>query len=67
MPYIEVKVTGALTDAQKNAIKRGLGEKIGLIPNKKESVLMVDISENHTMYFGGEARDLAFVDADIQG
>ena len=44
MPYIEVKVTGALTDAQKNAIKRGLGEKIGLIPNKKESAIKTKAS-----------------------
>lgn len=62
MPYISVNVTGTLSDAQKDAIKSGLGAKIGLIPNKKESVLMVDLSENHTMYFAGEKRSLAFVD-----
>ncbi len=62
MPYIGIHVTGTLSDAQKNAIKAGLGEKITLIPGKTEQALMVDISENHTMYFQGEARALVFAD-----
>lgn len=62
MPYIGVHVTGTLSNVQKDAIKTGLGEKISLIPGKTERVLMVDISENHTMYFGGEQRPLAFLD-----
>lgn len=62
MPYICVNVTGTLTDAQKDALKAGFGEKISLIPGKTEKALMVDISENHTMYFQGEKRNLAFVD-----
>lgn len=62
MPYIGVNVTGTLTDAQKDALKAGFGEKIALIPGKTEKALMVDISENHTMYFQGDKRDLAFVD-----
>lgn len=67
MPYIGIHVTGTLTDAQKDAISRGLGERISLIPNKTERVLMVDISENHTMYFAGERRPLAFVDVRCYG
>lgn len=62
MPYICVNLTGTLTDQQKDELKRGLGEKIALIPGKSEKALMVDISENHTMYFQGEKRPLAFVD-----
>lgn len=62
MPYICVNLTKKLSDEQKDAIKSGLGEKISLIPGKSERALMVDFSENHTMYFAGEKRDLAFVD-----
>ncbi len=62
MPYIGIHVTGSLTAAQKDAIKSGLGEHITLIPGKTEQALMVDISENHTMYFQGAARPLVFAD-----
>lgn len=62
MPYICVNLTKTLTDQQKDNIKSCLGEKISLIPGKAEKALMVDFSENHTMYFAGEKRDLAFVD-----
>lgn len=62
MPYIGVNVTGTLTEAQKETLKTGFGEKITLIPGKTEKALMVDFSENHTMYFQGDKRALAFVD-----
>lgn len=62
MPYIGINMTSTLTKAQKEALKTGLGEKITMIPGKTEKALMVDFSENHTMYFQGERRDLAFVD-----
>ena len=67
MPYIAVNVTGTLTREQKLAIKSGLGEKISIIPGKIEKALMVDISENHTMFMGGEERPLAFVDVRCYG
>lgn len=67
MPYIAVNLTGTLTHEQKIAIKSGLGEKISLIPGKIEKSLMVDISDNHTMFMGGEERSLAFVDVRCYG
>lgn len=67
MPYIGVNLTGTLTDEQKLAIKSGLGEKIGVIPGKVEAALMVDISENHTLFLGGDQRPLAFLDVRCYG
>ena len=67
MPYIGVNMAGTLTDEQKLAIKCGLGEKIGVIPGKVEAALMVDISENHTLFLGGDQRPLAFLDVRCYG
>ena len=54
MPYIGVSTSKKLSDAQKDAIKSALGEKISVIPGKTEKALMVDIADGHTMYFAGE-------------
>lgn len=67
MPYIGVNVSQTLSKDQKDAIKAGLGEKIGLIPGKKEAQLMIDISDGHTMYFSGEERPLAYLDVKCFG
>lgn len=62
MPYIAINTSKTLTDAQKDALKSALGEKIAVIPGKDESRLMIDIDDGRTMYFKGEKRDLAFVE-----
>lgn len=67
MPYIAVSTSKALSDAQKDALKTAIGARIGVIPGKVEAALMVDISDNHTMYFAGEKRELAFVDVRCYG
>lgn len=67
MPYIAVSTSKALSDAQKDALKTAIGQRIGVIPGKVEAALMVDISDNHTMYFAGEKRELAFVDVRCYG
>ena len=51
MPYIAVTTSKALSDEQKDELKKTIGQKISLIPGKTEAALMVDISDNHTMYF----------------
>ena len=58
---------GALSDEQKDELKKTIGQKISLIPGKTEAALMVDISDNHTMYFAGEKRKLAYVDVRCYG
>ena len=67
MPYIGISTSCTLTEAQKDAIKTALGERISLIPGKTEAKLMVDISDGHTMYFAGEKRKLAFLDVRCYG
>ena len=61
MPYIAVTTSKALSDEQKDELKKTIGQKISLIPGKTEAALMVDISDNHTMYLAGEKRKLAYV------
>lgn len=68
MPYISVNTTLALSEEQKDAVKTALGQCITILPKKTEKVLMVDISDNHTMYFGGERQEkLAFIDVRMYG
>lgn len=68
MPYISVHVTRALSDAQKDALKTALGEKISVIPGKSEAALMVDISDAHTIYMAGRrCEDTAYLDVKIYG
>ena len=62
MPYIGISTSKRLSDAQKDALKAELGEKIRVIPGKTEAALMVDISDCHAMYLAGEKRELAFLD-----
>lgn len=63
MPFISVNTTLSLSQEKKTAVAKAIGQKISLIPNKSEPVLMVDISDCHTMFFGGELKEkCAFVD-----
>ncbi|MDR1978921.1 MAG: hypothetical protein LBQ42_09345 [Synergistaceae bacterium] len=63
MPFIAVHTTTALRAEQKDTIASELGKIVTLIPNKSESVLMIDISDGHTMYFAGKKMTrCAFVD-----
>ena len=67
MPYIAVTTSKALSDEQKDELKKAIGQKISLIPGKTEAALMVDISDNHPRYFAGETRKLAYVDVRCYG
>lgn len=42
MPYIAINTSKTLSEAQKDALKSALGEKISVIPGKSEAALMVD-------------------------
>jgi phenylpyruvate tautomerase PptA (4-oxalocrotonate tautomerase family) len=63
MPFIAVNTTLTLKAEEKDAIARELGKVVSLIPTKSEAVLMVDVSDGHTLYFAGKKMDrCAFVD-----
>lgn len=68
MPFIQVNVNNRLNEEEKEAIKNRLGELIPTIPGKVEKVLMVDISDGHSIYFGGIKREkCAYVDVKMFG
>jgi len=63
MPFIEVKTSVHLTQANKEVIKSGLGEVITLIPGKTEAVTMVGLVGDYDLYFGGvEMKAAAYVE-----
>lgn len=68
MPFISVTTANHLEASQKEKIKTSLGELITLIPNKTEKVLMIDIADDHTMYFNGKSMDnCAYLDIRLYG
>ena len=63
MPFISVNVSNSLTKDQKDQIKSRLGKLIEILPSKSEKGLMVDVSDNHTLYYAGEeVKNAAFID-----
>ncbi len=68
MPFINTKVTVALTEDKKEKIKSELGRAISIIPGKSESWLMVGFEDNYDLYFkGNNAAPSAFVEVKIFG
>ncbi|MDR1953445.1 MAG: hypothetical protein LBQ21_03065, partial [Clostridiales Family XIII bacterium] len=68
MPLIVVNTNLSLEKKQKDDITSKLGEVITILPNKTEKVLMVDISDGHTIYFRGkEPERAAHVDVRLYG
>lgn len=68
MPYIAVSTSAALSQPQKEELKSTFGQLITMLPNKTEKVLMVDISDGHTLYLDGKAIDNgAYVDIRLYG
>ena len=53
MPFINSKISVALTDAQEQEIKSRLGQAITAIPGKSESWLMVGFEPEYKLYFRG--------------
>ena len=53
MPFIEAKVSTAVTPAQEESLKQKLGKAISLIPGKSETWLMLNIQPGCHMYFQG--------------
>lgn len=63
MPFISIRTAQKLSDETKKKLKARMGEKISLLPNKSEAVLMVEIIDGNSVYFAGEQLEKgAFVD-----
>lgn len=68
MPFIDSKVTVKIDREKEEAIKRRLGEAIGIFPGKSEGFLMVGFEDEYTLYFKGNACEkAAFVDVRVFG
>lgn len=68
MPFIETKFNGKISDEQREAMKKSLGEAIELIPGKSEQWLMLSFQEECSLYFHGENHmKIAFVEVKLFG
>ncbi len=53
MPFIDAKVSVAVTPVQEESVKQKLGKAISLIPGKSETWLMLNIQPGCHLYFQG--------------
>lgn len=68
MPFINSKVSVAMTAEQKESVKTKLGQAISLIPGKSEHWLMVGFEDEYDLYFqGNQNGPTAFVEVKIFG
>ncbi len=67
MPFIDSKVTTALTPDKQEKIKSRLGQAIGIM-GKSETYLMVGFEDQYELYMGGQKLDQgAFVSVRVLG
>lgn len=68
MPYIDVKLTKSISDAEAAALKSELGKMIEVFPGKNESWLMCNIEDERNIWFKGDnSEDSAFVEVKLFG
>ncbi len=68
MPFIDVKLTKKVNDAEAEAIKSELGKMIEVFPGKSENWLMCCIDGDKKIYFRGDAsEDSAFIEVKLFG
>lgn len=68
MPFINSKVSVAMTEQQKESVKAKLGRAISLIPGKSEHWLMVGFEDQYDLYFqGNQDAPTAFVEVKLFG
>lgn len=68
MPFIDSKVSVAISEAQEKELKTRLGQAISLIPGKSESWLMTGFEDNYHLYFRGDnSQPTAFIEVKVFG
>lgn len=68
MPFIQSKVSVAMTQEQKEAVKTRLGQAITIFPGKSERWLMVGLEDGCELYFqGSNAEPTAFIEVKVFG
>lgn len=67
MPFVDAKITVPVSNAEREAIKSGLGQAISAF-GKGESYLMVGIDDDYSLWLGGKKLDKgAFVSVSLIG
>ncbi len=68
MPFIDSKVSVAISKEQETELKTRLGQAISLIPGKSESWLMTGFEDNYHLYFRGDnSQPMAFIEVKVYG
>lgn len=68
MPFINSKISTALSETQEQEIKTRLGQAITAIPGKSESWLMVGFEPEYKLYFRGDnSQPMAMVEVSVYG
>ena len=66
MPFINSRVSAAITPEQEQELKSRLGKSISLIPGKSEQWLMTGFQDNYHLYFRGSNEEpAAFIEVQI--
>lgn len=67
MPFIDVKLSKKITDAEKDKLKSELGKCVAIM-HKPESYLMVGVCDGYDLYFAGnKLNNGAFVSVSVFG
>lgn len=68
MPFVKVKTSAAMTDAQEVCLKEAFGEAIALVPGKSEEYLLLEFeSDAHLWIRGHRDEPAAYIEAAIFG
>lgn len=68
MPFINSKVSVAMSREKKESIKAKLGEAITIIPGKSENWLMLGFEDSYDLYFQGNQNEpTAFIEVKVYG
>lgn len=68
MPFIDIKLTKSISDAQAAELKAQLGKMIEVFPGKSEGWLMCNIDAGQKIWFKGDnSSDSAFAEVKLFG
>ncbi|MCM1158662.1 MAG: hypothetical protein NC300_08545 [Bacteroidales bacterium] len=68
MPFIDSKVSVAISAEKEKELKTRLGQIITLLPGKSEAWLMTGFTDNYHLYFRGDNSEAsAFIEVKVYG
>ena len=68
MPFVMVRTSASLDDAQKAAVAHRVGQALECVPGKSEAQALVDVQDGCSMWLYGEGdAPVAYVDASLFG